>query len=198
MSTVRMLALAGIVAVAAITPAQSRAQLAGKLVVTPYVGAFMPSTEIGRLTTTVDGVPVTLSGKQKVAAAFGTNASYWLNDRFAIEGGFLYSGSDFKTTGLASQNGLAVSATNTDHANVWLGSTKLMLQVLPPESAFNLRFGIGPAIISRNGIQGSGRKGHRSHGFRRRDVAVQPTEPHAQHRAPSPGRGLPVSVEARV
>jgi outer membrane protein W len=151
MKTVRMLGLAGIVAVAAAAPASVGAQLAGKFIVTPYVGAYMPSTDLGRLSTTFGGAPVNLAGKQRTAIALGTNASYWLNDRFAIEGGFLYSGSDFKGTGAEIRNDLLIPTVTTEHANIWLGSTKLMMQVLPPESDFNLRFGIGPAIITRSG-----------------------------------------------
>jgi outer membrane protein W len=149
MSTVRMLALASVVAVAAVAPA--RAQLAGKFVVTPYVGAYMPSTDIGRLTTTSEGTPVTLAAKHKTAVGLGANASYWLNDRMAIEGGFLYAGSNLKSTASGSQGGFTASLANDEHAHVWLGSAKLMVQVLPPESDFNLRFGVGPALITRSG-----------------------------------------------
>jgi hypothetical protein len=34
---------------------------------------------------------------------------------------------------------------------VWLGSVKLMTQLLPSTSRFNLRFGVGPAVISHGG-----------------------------------------------
>jgi len=142
MSTVRMLALASVVAVAAASPA--RAQLAGKFIVTPYVGAYMPSTDVGRFTGTAAGFTV----KQKTAPALGANLSYWLNDRMAIEGGALYSGSDVKHP-FFSETG--TPSLITEHANLWLGAAKLMMQVLPPESDFNLRFGIGPAFISRSG-----------------------------------------------
>ena len=142
MSTVRMLALASVVAAAAASPAG--AQLAGKFVVTPYVGAYMPSTDLAHFTGVADG----FAAKQNSAAAFGANASYWVNDRMAIEGGLLYSGSHLKHP-FFGETGAPTLV--TEHANLWLGSAKLMVQVLPAESDFNLRFGVGPALISRSG-----------------------------------------------
>jgi outer membrane protein W len=150
MSTVRIVALAG-VAAAIVAVAPARAQLGGKFVVTPYVGAYLPSADIIKVNLAGGGSAVDASAKHQSAAAFGANASYWLNDRFAIEGGFLYAGSDLKGTLALNESGTLSAGTLTDHANVWLGSTKLMVQLLPSESNFNLRFGIGPAIINRSG-----------------------------------------------
>ena len=151
MSTVRIVALAGVVAAAMVAPAPARAQLAGKFVVTPYVGAYLPSTDIAKVNLAVPGTSLDAGLKHQTAAAFGANASYWLNDRFAIEGGVLYSSSDLKGTVALNEPAGFTAMSVADHANIWLGSTKLMVQVLPQDSPFNLRFGVGPAIISRNG-----------------------------------------------
>jgi len=151
MSTVRFVTLAGVLAAAMITPAQARGQLSGKFVVTPYVGAYLPSTDLARINVGAGANFVNAAIKHQSTAAFGANASYWLNDRFAIEGGLLYANTDLKGSMLTNENGALTTTPLADHANVWLGSTKLMIQVLPQESDFNLRFGIGPALITRNG-----------------------------------------------
>jgi outer membrane protein W len=151
MRTVRIVALAGVVAAAMVAPAPARAQLAGKFVVTPYVGAYVPSTDIAKVNLAAGGSAIDAAVKHQAAAAFGANASYWLNDRFAIEGGLLYANSDLKGTMALNESGTLSAQSITDHANLWLGSAKLMVQVLPQDSPFNLRFGIGPAIISRSG-----------------------------------------------
>jgi outer membrane protein W len=151
MRTVRFVALAGVVAAAVIAPATARGQLAGKFVVTPYVGAYLPTNDVAKVGLAGSGMSVDAALKHEAAGAFGVNASYWLNDRLAVEGGVLYAGSHLKGSLLTNDNGALDAGTLTQHANVWLGSTKLMLQVLPPESIFNLRFGIGPAIINRSG-----------------------------------------------
>ena len=149
MSTVRI--LTGTIAAAMVVSVPARAQLGGKFVVTPYVGAYLPSTDIAKVNLAVPGSSLDASLKHQASAAFGANASYWINDRFAIEGGVLYSRSDVKTAIAVNDNGDVTAGSASNHANVWLGSTKLMVQLLPQESSFNLRFGIGPAIIARSG-----------------------------------------------
>ena len=151
MRTVRFVALAGIVAAAMAAPAVAGAQMAGKFVVTPYVGAYLPSNDIAKANAAAGGTSVDVGLKSQSVGAFGLNGSYWLNDRIAVEGGVLYAGSHLKGSMAINENGTLTAGSASEHANVWLGSTKLMVQLLPPESALNLRFGIGPAIINRSG-----------------------------------------------
>src|SRR5690349_20989352 len=102
MRTLPMLALAGVAAAVMIAPA--RAQVTGKFVVTPYVGGYIPSADLARFPFL--GRP-DLSAKHQSAAAYGANASYWLNGRMAIEGGLLYSASNLEGTLVGTEIGPA-------------------------------------------------------------------------------------------
>jgi outer membrane protein W len=144
----RLASLAGAIAV---VPSFASAQLAGGVVVTPYIGAYTPTNQIARTGITTQGTSLTADIKHQTAAAFGANVSYWINDRFAIEGGGVYTTSNLRSSLSINNAGVNTSGAQTDNAHVWLGSVKVMMQLLPPESDFNLRFGIGPAIISRGG-----------------------------------------------
>ncbi|HEX8726153.1 MAG TPA: hypothetical protein VF737_12270 [Gemmatimonadaceae bacterium] len=144
----RIISLATLAAIVALSPVPGRAQLAGRIVVTPYVGAYVPTADLGRLTETSGGLTATAAVKQLTAGAAGMNVSYWLNSRFAIEAGALYSSSKAEARFAATG---APTSKLTDYANVWLGSAKLMMHLLPSTSRFNIRLGVGPAIISRNG-----------------------------------------------
>jgi hypothetical protein len=144
----RLASLAGAIAV---VPSLASAQLAGGVVVTPYIGAYTPTNQIARTGSTPQGASLTVDAKHQAAAAFGANVSYWFTDRFAIEGGGVYTSSNLKSLTTINDPSVITSATQTRNAHVWLGSAKLMMQLLPVEDAFNLRFGIGPAIISRGG-----------------------------------------------
>jgi hypothetical protein len=144
----RLASLAGAIA---IVPSLVSAQLAGRVVVTPYVGAYLPTDHVARTAVTPAGTTLKLDAQQQIAAVFGANASYWFTDRFAIEGGGAFTESNLKSTTSFNQPSAVGAAMQRQNAHVWLGSVKAMIQLLPDESAFNMRFGIGPAIISRGG-----------------------------------------------
>lgn len=147
----KLLRVTRVAGLAIIIPGFAAAQLAGSVVVTPYVGVFSPSSNIGAISASYAGTTANLKFKQQTAAAFGANVSYWLNDRFALEGGAAFVGSDLKATGTMSGQSRFTGESDAKNAHLWLGSAKVMVQLLPAESDFNLRFGIGPAIISRGG-----------------------------------------------
>ena len=136
MSTTRLLGLATAIAALALMPRVTAAQLNQAVILTPYAGAFVPTNDLA-------SGPVV--GKQQAAIVYGVNASAWMSDRFALEAGAAYAMSN--TTGTFRT--LQPSATRDAH--VWLGSLKLMTQLLPPQSKYNLRFGIGPALVTRSG-----------------------------------------------
>jgi hypothetical protein len=144
----RLASLAG--AIAAV-PTLTSAQLAGRVVVTPYVGAYLPTDHVARIGRTPDGTMFTADAKQQTAMAFGANVSFWLTDHLAIEGGSAYSASGLRSTMALDEPAGLASAGQKENAHIWLGSVKVMMQLLPDESAFNLRFGVGPAIISHGG-----------------------------------------------
>ena len=144
----RLASLAGAIA---IVPSLASAQLAGRVVVTPYVGAYLPTDHVARIGRMPDGSTFTVDAKQQTALAFGANVSYWLNDHLAIEGGSAYTASGLRSTVALDEPAGVASARQTENAHVWLGSAKVMLQLMPEESSFNMRFGVGPAIISHGG-----------------------------------------------
>lgn len=145
----RRIRLAGLAVLLAAPPAT--AQLTGRMVITPYVGAYLPSNSIIKGAFVAPGTTVSLSARHDASLATGANVSYWMNERFAIEIGGLYSSSDVKGDGLINQSGAITAMTIQDHSHVWTGSAKAMVQLLPPDSPLNLRFGAGPAVISRGG-----------------------------------------------
>jgi outer membrane protein W len=144
--------LAGLAAVVAVAPGVLGAQqLADKIVVTPYMGVYVPTNDIAKIGVGAGAASLTANIKHQTALVGGLNLSYWLTDRVGIEGGAAYTKSGIKGNLLVEQPGGTVAETGSQYAHVWLGSAKLMLQVLPQTSDFNLRLGFGPAIISRAG-----------------------------------------------
>ena len=151
MRTAQLRRLASLVAAVVIGPSLASAQLSGAVIVTPYVGVYTPTNDVARLGLGSGGTSVNIAAKHQSAAAFGANLSYWLNDRFGLEGGAVYSGSHLKSNGRIDEPAGTTFESNSEQAHVWLGSAKLMMQLMPTESDFNLRLGFGPAIISRGG-----------------------------------------------
>ena len=146
-----MLALAASSVLAVLAPSGAPAQLAGKFVVTPYVGAYVPSADLVRGSFAAGGLSSGVSARHRSSLALGTTGSFWVTDRVGLEGGLLYTSSDLKSDGFVNQGGVVAPGGGRDYANIWLGSAKLMFQVLPPESDYNVRVGFGPALITRNG-----------------------------------------------
>jgi hypothetical protein len=151
MRTTRLIRIAGVAAAVAAVPILASAQLAGKLVFTPFVGAYTPTTDVIRDNFVGGGTTVAVSGKHQSAFATGATASYWLSDRVAIEGGAMYSRSGLKGNALMNEAGNLSASAGSDRAHIWTGSAKLMFQLLPPENGFNARLGVGPAFITRGG-----------------------------------------------
>lgn len=147
----REISLAGVMVVVPSVASVASAQLAGGVVVTPYVGAYMPTDHVARTGVAPGGVKFSVDAKHQIAAVYGGNVSYWLNDHFAIEAGGAYTSSGLRSLAFVDQPGVVTTAPHTENAHVAFGSIKLMRQLLPEESNFNVRFGIGPAIISRGG-----------------------------------------------
>jgi hypothetical protein len=89
--------------------------------------------------------------KHETAFLSGVNVSYWLTDRIGLEGGAAYTKSGVKGNLLVENTGGSTFEKATEYAHIWLGSAKMMVQLLPRTSEFNLRLGLGPAIVSRAG-----------------------------------------------
>lgn len=147
-----VLRLAGLTAAIAAAPGVMAAQnLGGGIVVTPYMGVYVPTNDIARVGVTTSGAAVTGNIKHQTALVSGLNLSYWLTDRLGIEGGAAYTKSGVSGSLTVPTSSGIIQRNNSQYAHVWLGSAKLMVQLLPQESEFNLRLGVGPAIISRAG-----------------------------------------------
>jgi hypothetical protein len=151
MKKTRMATLLMIGSAAVLGPANAPAQLAGKFIVTPYVGAYVPSADLVQTSLAAGGVSAAMSARHRSSVAFGSTGSFWITDRVALEGGLLYSSSALKSEGFINEGGNLTPGSGRDNANVWLGSAKLLFQLLPPESDYNVRLGFGPALITRNG-----------------------------------------------
>ena len=87
-----------IATILAAMPGAAAAQTAGQFIFTPYVGAYVPSSDLGSFRDRVDGIPLTAKLKHESAFALGLNASYWMNDRVAIELGTAYAMTDLTGT----------------------------------------------------------------------------------------------------
>lgn len=145
MRSTRFLFVATIVGAIGLFPNGASPQLAGSVVFTPYAGAFAPANQLA------NGLSSQVVGRQKASSAFGANLSYWLNERMAIEGGAAYAMSDIKWSGVVGESGNYLNETVTRNAHVWMGSAKMMFQLFPEGSEYNVRFGAGPALITRSG-----------------------------------------------
>ena len=147
-----VLRLAGLAAAFAAAPGAIAAQqLAGGVVVTPYMGVYVPTTDIAKAGANAGGASLNASIKHQTALVSGVNVSYWLTDRFGIEGGAAYTKSGISGKMVAEDASGVATEIGSQYAHVWLGTAKVMVQLLPQTSDFNLRFGFGPAIISRAG-----------------------------------------------
>lgn len=148
MSTARLVLTASVVAALAM-PGAAAAQLTGNVIFTPYVGAFVPTSDLAVTTLVDQGITAKFRGKQQPGMAFGANGSYWLSERVGIELGALYTSSKFKGSATETVTGFGLA--ETVGSDIWLSSAKLMLQLLPATSSYNMRFGLGPAVIHRGG-----------------------------------------------
>lgn len=136
---------------AAFIPSAGRAQMEGKMVITPYVGMYAPATKV--IKETMGGTSGEFVGvfKHKPGVALGVNGSYWFTDRAGIEFGAAYAFSDSKASlGFESGAGSAAAWISED-ARMLFGSAKVMFNLLPADWNGQLRLGVGPAIVNRGG-----------------------------------------------
>lgn len=152
MSSRRVTLVASFVIVAGGTlPPSVEAQSTGRVIFTPYVGVFVPSSDVGVLSRPLAGAQLRGRVEHRTAPAFGANMSYWLTDRAAVELSGLYTASDVRGMVAATAGSENFTESIADNAYVWFGSAKFLVKLLPPEKKYNVRFGIGPAIINRGG-----------------------------------------------
>jgi outer membrane protein W len=146
MKRIRM-AAHGIVA-ALIIAVPAGAQLAGRVVFTPYTGVYSATNSIA-----VAGNTSLIQGslKQQTGWVNGANLSYWFTDRLALEAGAAYTAATVKGSLTQNEPGQPLFHDFDEGSRVWMTSAKLMLQVLPQTNRLNLRIGAGPALINVGG-----------------------------------------------
>ena len=150
MRSPNVLRLASLAIAVAAAPGGLAAQVAGGVIVTPYAGVYVPTNDIVSVAVSRSGAAAA-NVKHETAFLSGVNVSYWLTDRIGLEGGAAYTKSGVKGNLLVENTGGSTFETATEYAHIWLGSAKMMVQLLPRTSEFNLRLGLGPAIVSRAG-----------------------------------------------
>jgi hypothetical protein len=139
-------------AVAGIVPVIAAAQPLGKVVVTPYVGAYAPNTTVASRNEVSGTTAIAASVEHRNAVALGATASYWFAPRFSFEIEGLYAFSDVTTKFATREPGVTTeSSIGRKNAGMILGAAKLMIGLFPQTSEFQLRLGVGPAIITRVG-----------------------------------------------
>lgn len=124
------------------------AQLAGKVILTPYTGAYSAQNAFA-----VSSGNSLFNGslKQQTGWVNGANVSYWFTDRVALEGGAAFTSSDVKGALTQREPDQPIRHDFLEGSRIWMTSAKLMVQLLPQTSKFNMRLGAGPAVISRSG-----------------------------------------------
>jgi hypothetical protein len=140
----------------AIWGSAAQAQEIPRLVITPYAGVYVPTTNLGAVAAHGQAVGARASLGQQAGLALGANASVWITPRVAVEAGLVYAMSDLKSSMAVALPGSPSSIVPEADAWVAFGSLKLMMQLLPVWSPTNLRFGVGPAIIRRGGAAYTG------------------------------------------
>ena len=130
---------------------QADAQETRRIVVTPYVGVFVPASRVAELKSEVGGVQEAIGIRQQNALALGLNTSYRFNGFASLELGGAWAFSDSRASlGLANRvPGFSLSG--NESARVLMGSAKLMVNLIPLTERSALRLGVGPAIINRGG-----------------------------------------------
>ena len=143
---------AAIATISFAVPHTAAAQPLGKIVVTPYVGVFAPNNEAAKskLVESAPGRPIVL--ERGNGLAIGATGAYWFAPRRSVEVGAVYAWSDLRSTFALSEAGQPRARYyDSRNGGQFLGAAKLMLGLFPAPSGFQLRLGVGPAVIAHIG-----------------------------------------------
>ncbi|HYD52952.1 MAG TPA: hypothetical protein VEA99_10005 [Gemmatimonadaceae bacterium] len=150
-SAVRIVGIAVAAACLVAAPTRTAAQQLDTFVITPYAAVYVPTADVVSQKAAAGPFSAAVSGRHDTALALGANASYWITDRFALEVGGAYAFSNVESTGALAEPGGSLAFSQTDDAYVLLASAKVMVNMLPSSSRYNVRLGVGPAVIHRGG-----------------------------------------------
>lgn len=134
--------LCGVAALACVlVAAPARAQLPG-LEIEPYIGVFVPGTDI--VEDQLDGVDVTFGHQQSFAV--GGRVTFWLFGPLGLEGNLMYAFSDVEV----DTEALGFSFAETSDSYVWAADARLLWNLLPL-GPIGVHAGGGIATINRGG-----------------------------------------------
>lgn len=144
MSTHSVVARASLIAAGMIISATAaRAQ---HLSLSPNIGLYIPTQEI--VQQVIAGTNTGELRKQEVGLTLGGRMALWFGDRIGIEATGSYAPSRLRRT-------LAGTQTTTD-ANLFTGTGRITVNVLPPRFPLVLAFSGGGALINRGGAAYAG------------------------------------------
>jgi hypothetical protein len=113
-----------------------------KFTITPFVGAFIPTQELGSIDLPISGTTTTVTAEQKTGAAFGGRIGF-TPGRFGVEGSYYYASSKSRiSVGILGRE---------DDASVQGGSLKLTFQATDGSSNTDVIISAGVSGISRSG-----------------------------------------------
>ena len=140
---------AAVLALLAASPAAAQ-QIAVDLV--PFVGFYLPTSDVFDWSLTQEGQTATVTGKHKTGFAFGGRLTLWLSGMFGVEGGFAYGPSDVDYDVTVEGFGQGEFVSSSVSASVWRGSLKGMVNLVPsPDAALSFFVGGGLAVVGRSG-----------------------------------------------
>lgn len=140
---------AAVLALLVASPAAAQ-QVAVDLV--PFVGFYLPTSDVFDWSDTESGVTATVTGKHKTGFAFGGRVTLWLSDTFGVEGGFAYGPGDVDYDVTVVGGGFDEFVSSSVSASVWRGSLKGMVNLVPsPDASLSFFVGGGLAVVGRSG-----------------------------------------------
>jgi hypothetical protein len=111
--------------------------LPAQFTLSPTIGLYVPTTD---LVAAANGQ----SFRQQIGLALGARAGIQLGSRISLEATGSYVPSNLKAT-------LSGTGTTTDKANLWFGSGRATVMLLPATSALFASLGGGVSLVGRGG-----------------------------------------------
>ena len=130
-------------ALVVLAPASAAGQ-GSRVYLTPYGGAFIPATSLGKfLVYDRSDNPIVLDANLETSAGFGGRLGYWPRERFGIEGSFFYTKGNLKVT-----DGQSSALFDSE---LKIGSVKALLQVSPGTTGTDFVVSAGVAGVYHGG-----------------------------------------------
>lgn len=118
-----------------------------KTIFTPMVGAYAPLTDLGSVTISVNGQPVTATARMQTAPLFGARFGYYPRGRVGVEASYFYAASKSKVQVTTPVGPLG----REQDAHVQGGSVKLAYRVTDGRTDTDFVFNVGLSGTQRDG-----------------------------------------------